>query len=709
MAVVAVGDFDADEIEAAIKKKFSDLKNPETPRARPIIEVPNGSEPVVSIETDKEMQQTTVEIRTRMKHRPVSSEKDYRRLVVEGLYHSMFNARLDEISQRSESPFMFAYSSTGGMVRTSDSFTRWAMVKQDKVKEALEVLATETRRVELHGFTQSEFERAKEETLRQYQRSVLEQKKQDAGLYASEILRNYFEDESVPGSDLELKLLKKALPTINLQTLNSLAKTWDKPENRVILISGPAGLKAPTKNEVLALIEAVGSSTPTPYQDDVSDKPLMDKAPKPGFITRSRHINEIDTTEWTLSNGAKVLLKTTDFKNDAIEFTAFSPGGHSLANDKDFLSARSAASIVRHSGLGNHTQTQLRKMLSGKVAHVSNYISELEEGLHGSASPQDLQTFFELIYLNFRSPRNDAQAFDVWKKEQKEWVRNRRLSPEGTFFDDMVAFQSKNHMRRRPMTIETLKEVDHQKALSFYRTRFADASDFHFVFVGNVDQDKFKPLVETYIASLPALHRKDVFQDVGVKKPRGRKFSTTTKGVEPKSFFYLTFHGKAPSTPETRNDMDALSMVLDIRLREVLREDMGGVYSNYSYGSISRRPRQEYEFTVFFGCDPARLEDLKKAVFKTIATIQKQGIDESYLIKVRNSRKRTRELDLRRNYFWTNKIAEAYRFDKDPAKAIDDSLLMKVSSTQIKSAARKYLGSRQYVLGILKPEAGSKE
>jgi zinc protease len=640
-----------------------------------------------------------------MKNRLMSSEEDYRRATKEELYHNMFNARLREIAQKPEAPFMFAFSSTGSNVRSSDSFRRFAMVKQDAVKHGLEVLARETRRVDAHGFTEGELKRAKAAVLRQSESGWLERDKADARGYASELLRNFFEDESVPGWDLQLELTKKFLPTIRLDELNSLAKEWGNPESRVILIAGPEGVEYPSKEQVLSLVNTIASAEVDPYTDETLDQPLIASTPKPGTVSASRTLKSVGVTEWTLSNGAKVVIKPTDFKNDEVQFAAFSPGGHSLVSDADYHSAQAAARILSESGVGNHSASQLRKLLTGKLVRVSPFIGELEEGMRGSASPADLKTLFELVHLHFTAPRVDKEAFATWRASTTEMVRNRRLSPERSFFDDMSAFRSQNHLRRLPMTEETIAKVSHDKAMEIYKDRFADASDFTFVFVGNVDPSILKPMAETYLASLPNLNRKETWKDPKVRMPKGRKIKTTTRGVEPKSFFYLTFHGNEKSTPETRNNMDALTAIMRMRMREVLREDMGGVYSPSTFGGIQRRPKPEYGFTVFFGCDPENVDNLKKAIFDTISEIQKKGIDDSYIEKVITIRKRQRELDLKRNRFWSRELVEAYQYGEDPSKILDESLLDKVNSKQVRAAAKKYLRDRQYVLGVLRPEA----
>ncbi|MBT8493587.1 MAG: insulinase family protein, partial [Deltaproteobacteria bacterium] len=269
----------------------------------------------------------------------------------------------------------------------------------------------------------------------------------------------------------------------------------------------------------------------------------------------------------------------------------------------------------------------------------------------------------------------------------------------------MSAAVAKGHLRRQPTTLDSLAKVDLDKAMAIYKQRFADASDFTFVFVGNIDVATFKPMVEKYLASLPTVKRRDKWKDVRVQRPRGRKTMEVFRGQEPKSYFYLLFHNRSRWSADAENDMRMLGEVLRIRLREILREDMGGVYGVSSGGSIARRPKQRHGFRVFFGCDPDNVEKLKQAVMDEIKIIQNKGIDDEYIGKVKNMRIRRHEVDLRENYYWSRELADAYRYGDDPKGILDfKKYVDKVSSKRVRAAARKYLRANQYFTAVLRPE-----
>jgi zinc protease len=705
MAVVAVGDFAGEDIERRIRAEFGSLPAAAKPRPRPAVTLPAHAQTLVSIETDPEMPATSVAILSKVPHRPELSARDYRRMLAERLFHSMVNTRLDEIRRKPDSPFLFASSSSGDFVRSSDVYRQTAGVKEDAVEPGFAALLEEVLRVQRHGFIKSELERAKQDVLRLFQQAVIRRETRDSREFAQEIVRNFLEDEAMPGSEAELALAEKLLPGLALEELNNLAKSF-AGASRVITVSGPTKMKKPTADSMLAIVKNLESRQVAAYEDAVAGAPLMATPPKPGSIAATSTIAEIGVTEWKLANGVRVIVKPTDFDKDDVRVSAFSPGGHSLVKDADYDSARFADSVVAQGGLGGLDAVKLRKSLSGKIASVNARIGELDEGLSGRASHADLELLFQLIHLTFTAPRKDENAFVSWRARETESAKNRRLSPEASFYEDMMLLSWQNHRRRQPTTPEALGKIEIDKALAIYKNRFADASDFTFVFVGNVELERLKPLVETYLGSLPSSRRKETFRDVRAFWTKGIKTKTILMGNEPKSTVMLAFHGTEKWSRDTENDMRMLSEVVRIRLREVLREDMGGVYGVRAGGAISRRPRQEYTFSVGFGCSPENVERLKQAVFDEIKAIRERGIGEEYLVKVKASRRRAHETDLKENSFWERELVRAYTYADDPRLIPDITpMLEKISSDRVQAAAKKYLTGKEYVLGILNPQS----
>ncbi len=706
MAIVVVGDVDPATMQKEIEARFGKLKNPATPRPRPDVPVPLLETTRAAVITDAEASNTSVAVAIKGPPRPLRTEGDYRRDLVEELFHGMLRARLDEIRQLPDSPFTFAFSNTSALGRSVEIFELRAGTKAGKVEEALRTLLVEVERVEQHGFLATELDRERARTLRRFERNVADKDTVDGRVYAFATVQGFLDRDAMPSREHELALAQKFLGGISLDEVNAMASEWMTKKDRVVLASGPARDTMPTDEDLLAVAGAVEGSKIAAYVDRGAGEALMATQPTPGKITKTETIDSLGVTVWTLSNGAKVVVKPTDFKQDEVLFEAFSPGGHSRVDARRYDSAANAASIVARSGLGTLDAVSLRNMMAGKVANVSPFISELEEGLRGSGSPQDLELMLQLAHLQMAAPRKDPDAFSSWKTSTAEFVKNRDLNPQQVFFEKFNAFRWNNHPRRQPTTTQSLERVELDTALSVYQDRFADAGDFTFVFVGNVDVATLQPLVETYLASLPTKGRKEKWKDVGAKAPAGAKRLEVKKGVDPKSFVMMTYHGNTKYSRDAEDDLEILADVMEIRLREVLREDLSGVYGAFSSGAIARRPRQSYSYTIGFGCGPENVKKLQDAVAEIVATVKKDGIGDVYLEKVREKRRRNLETSMRENRFWMGQLAEHYRYGTDPTKILElEKTLARVTSANVQKTARTFLDDRSRVTGVLVPEA----
>lgn len=708
MAVIAVGDFDAKAMEKMIVEHFSNLKNPPNAPPRPVPAVPDHEGTLFSIETDPELSATSVQIMCKHPAAPNGSAADYRRDLVEGLYSGMLNQRLSERVQEANPPYMGAGVGKSPMVRVKDLAVQMARVKDGKYAEGLKALLMEARRARRDGFTVAELERAKTMSLRSLEQAYEERDKTESSSYAREYSGNFLDREPIPGIEAELKMTKRFFAEITLAEVNHAGDKWITDTNRVILYSAPekAGKKVPTKDEILAVIKDADSSEIAAYSDGVSDAPLLAKTPAPGRIVSEKQHKEVDATEWVLSNGIHVLLKPTTFKNDQVLMTAFSPGGHSLVPDKDYLSAAMAAGILSQSGWGDYDAIQLQKKLAGKIASVGTSIGELHETMSGSASPKDLETWFQLMNLHFTAPRADEKTFQSYVTRLKVGLENRDRNPAVIFGDAIEKALYGDHPRHRPMTMELIKELDREAALRIYRERFANAGDFTFVFVGAFKPAELRPFVQTYLASLPKLNRKEKGKDVGDDAKRGQINVEVKKGLEAKSTVRLSFYGDAKWSISERSVLRAAVNVLSIRLREVLREDKGGVYGVGVSGDLSREPKETFSCNVSFTCSPDNVADLTRAVLDEIKDLQANGPSKDNLEKVRETLLRNYERGLKEDNFWLSNLA-FYRENKlafskilkspDRAKAL--------TVEKVRAASKLYFSSNNLLNARLLPES----
>jgi len=707
-AVIAVGDFDPAEIEAQIKKHFAGIpKNPSAPK-RIVATVPPNDKPLIAIASDKEATSTSVSLFYKLPRDTGSTVGDYRRMLMEQLYFAAFNGRLNEIAQRPDAPFIGAGASRESFVgRELEPFTLGAAVKDGGVERGLEALLVEARRVDDFGLLQSELDRAKADLLRGYEQANAEREKTPSSSYAEEYIRNYLEREPIPGIEYEYALTQKLLPTITLADVNKLASRWITDSNRVVVVEAPIkpGVPLPTEASILAVFDRAAKAPVVAYTENVSGEPLVDSLRPAGRIASER-VLPLGIVEWKLSNGARVLVKPTDFKADEIAFGAYSPGGTSMVPDSNFMSSAFASQIAGLSGLGKFSEVDLEKKLAGKAARASASIGEMTEGLGGSASPKDLETLLQLAYLDFTGARLDPNAWAAFRDNARTFLANRGASPEAVFQDTVQVTMGQHAFRARPLTQATFNEIDADKALAFYKNRFADAGDFTFVFVGNVDTTALKPMIERYLASLPSAGRVDSTRLTGPGAPKGIVQRTVRRGVENKATTILSFTGPCVFSPETRFELRALTDAFELRLLESLREKLGGTYSPNVGGSCSPKPRQEYRIQVSYGSSPDNVELLSKTVFALIDSMQTQGPTASDLGKVREQIIRERQVELKSNAWWLSAITTRDQYGEDIAGITDpyDDMVRMLTAAQLQAAAKKYFNVTNYARFVLLPE-----
>jgi zinc protease len=708
MAVIAVGDFDVAVVEALIREHFGRIPAAAAPRARPTFDIPGHAETLVAIATDPEATSTVVEVDWKLPPAPQGTVDAFRLSLQHQLYSRMLNARFSELAQKPNPPFIGAGSSYSGFIRSSDIYSLGAAVQTGGVETGLEAILTEAERVLRHGFTASELQRQKVNVERAFERAYAERERTESARFAEEYVRAFLEGEAIPGIALEYELAQQLLPGITLAEINGLAHEWITDRNRVVILTAPEreDTRLPTRESLLAVFERVAQKDIAPYQDVVADAPLLAQQPAVGRIVSTVPVAGLEgATLLTLSNGAQVYLKPTDFKNDQILLGAYSPGGLSLVDDADYMSGTFAGQLVLLSGLGEHDAIQLQKVLTGKAASVQALPGQYSEVMNGSASPQDLETLMQLIHLHFVAPRNDSSAYESFMSRISAALANRGASPEAAFSDTFALTLWQRHPRARPQTVETLAEIDRQTAFRIYRDRFADAGDFTFVFVGAFHADAIRPLIETYIASLPAAGRIDTPRDVGMRPVRGVVEKVVRRGVEPKSQTRITFSGPFEYDRDNRLVIAALVDIMDLKLRDVLREDMGGTYGVSISQSTQHFPDPRYLLSIQFGAAPDRLEELVAAVFAEIEKIKEHGPDADALLKVKEQQRRAFETQTKQNEYWRSVLLREAETGEPAAAVLDfPQRVQALTAAQIRDAARRYFDLSNYVRVSLLPE-----
>lgn len=706
-ALIVVGDIDVNQMEQMIKAKFSDLKNPVKERERTKYSIPlTGKNQFIAV-TDKEFPVTVAQILIKHKEEPLITKTDLKNSVIRSLYNQMVGARFSELSKQANPPFLQAGSSIGGFLAGLDAATTFLVAKPGELEKGLKTAFTEVERVKRFGFTTTELERAKASYLSARESSFKEKDKTASDNFVQEYLELFLKGSASPGIDYEYNFYKTTVPLITLADVNAIAKKYITDTNRDVILMAPEKDKEKLPNEAIIKqwIDAVLTENIAAYVDQVSTQPLLAKKPVAGKIVAEQKIAELGVTELTLSNGVKVVLKPTNFKNDEINFYGYSPGGTSLYSDADYQSAANAASIIAKSGVGEFNAIQLPKFLNGKRVFVNPTITERSEGISAFTTPKDLETALQLTYLYFTAPRKDAEIFKGIIAQQKGSLANRENDPNSVFSDTVSAVLGNNNIRRTGPSLEKLNQINLDRAFEIYKERFADASDFVFTFVGSFSVEGIKPLLLQYLGGLPANNRKENAVDLGIKVPAGVIAKTVYKGQEPKATVRLVFSGDFTYNNDNNNQLDALAEVLNIKLIERLREDEGGVYGVNASSSQSKFPKNRFNLTISFGSAPENVEKLIASTLDEINKIKTNGALQVDIQKFVAEETRTTETDLKTNGFWLGNMVNAYQNEEDPKDVLTyiDSL-KKITPESTKAAANLYLSGKNYIRLVLMPE-----
>ena len=708
MAVIAVGDFDPAAVEAMIVSHFERIPASAAPRARTTYTIPPHAETLYSLAADREATATTVNVFSVTPAGDQRTVGTYRQQMVERLFSRLLSAQARRgrpwagraVPRRANQPGAVRPLRGRHDTRGPGSRRRcgaWAhgFVHRSRTGRSVTVLRqpSSIARSSIVSATST--------------RRLLEKDKSPSGPLADELVRHVVQDEPVPGIVYEQAMSQRFLPEITLAEINALARSWIPESNRVVAVTAPerAGLALPTPASLAAIIAAASKATLSAYVDRVTAQPLMSTLPTPGTVVRTSTRDAIGVTEWQLSNGIRVILKPTSYKEDEILFHAVSPGGTSLASDQDLVAAKTAEQVVAEGGLGPFSSLDLGKVLAGAAAAVRADIDEVEEGLRGGAARKDVEKMFQLIYLTFTAPRADPVRFEALKARLRPMLANQQARPEAAFRAALASALTQDHPRARPLTPASVEQMNLDGSMAFYKNRFADASDFTFVLVGSFDVEAMKPLVERYLASLPSIHRVEAAVDRGVHPPPGVVERQVVKGEDPRSQVAIVFSGPFQNDQMHRLLVKTISQMLGGNLQRVLREELGGTYGVSVDAEFSKYPTKEYRIAIDFSCDPARVDDLTAAAWKVIRDFAQRGPSSEYLAGARGLLDRDLETGFQTNAALLNELTTKVEYGEDIAEVFNlRSFYDQLTTTAVREAAREYLNTQRYVQVTLRPE-----
>ncbi|NJB83022.1 M16 family metallopeptidase [Wenyingzhuangia aestuarii] len=710
MAIVAVGDISVDVLEEKIKQHFNKYPAAKHPKQRTEYTSPNHKETLVSIVTDPKASRSTVQLYYKGKEKatPTKTVNDYKEDLTINLFNTMLNNRLEELKNSENPPFIYAGTWYGNLWdKSKNAYQNYAITSETGQLEAFKTLITENERVLRYGFLESELNRAKNALLNAMERAFNEKDKTESSRHASEYIQNFLNQEPIPGIAWEFTTIKELLPKITLDNCNSLIANYIHDDNRVLIFTGPdkKEVKKISENEVLNLLKEVKNTTLKPYEEKNLGA-LMSTIPTTGKITSIAKDTILNITKLTLSNGAKVSYKQTNFKNNQILFNGYSYGGLSLYTDEEILKTSLANRALTEAGVNGYSKTDLQKILAGKSVRVYPSIGGLSETINGSTTPKDLETFFQLTHLYFTKLNYDESAYNSYKNKQAAYLKNAISRPSTYFSIELDNFLNQNNPRHVGFpTEEKWNKTSYQLAYQKYLERFADASDFHFYFVGNFDEETLQNYCKTYLASLPSTYSKENYKNVSSKPLEGILEKHVTKGDEPKSLVKIIFSGTSENyLPNENYYLKSLGELLTIKLVEQLREEESGVYGVSARGNIHKLLLKKYNFTISFPCGPENVEKLSEKALAELEKIKKNGVSEKDLNKIKETQLLEHKEALKQNNFWIGTIKNADFLKTDVHHILNkEDKIKSLTSDHLKKVANKYL-TKNRIIATLKPE-----
>ncbi len=706
MAVMAVGDADVSVLEQKIKEHFSKIPAAKNPRKRENFTLKNHKETFIAIEADKEAAFSRVQVmyKDREDKTPNTTIADYRNSIINNLFDQMINNRFDELRNSENPPFTYGFSYYGGtLAKNRMAFQSVAGTSAEGQLKGLQALLTENERVKRFGFKEGEFERAKKNIVSRIEKEFKDKDKRESKRIIGAFVSGFLDERPVPSIDWRFKTTLEMLPSIQLSEVNNLIKNYLHDDNRVVVITGPK--KTVTETEVLKALNEVKTKELKPYEDKVVASSLITTAPAPGKVTKIETNEKLGTKTLILSNGAKVTFKKTDFKNDEILLTSFSYGGTSLYTDEEVHATSFANRGLTEAGINGFSLNDINKIMSGKIARVNPYIGSYSEGFSGSASPKYLEELFQMIHLYFTALNKDEKAYNSYINKQKSFLGNLLANPNFFFQKEMSDFTNANNPRYTGFpSPEKYEKADYNLAYKKYQERFADAGDFNFYFVGNIDEAKLTEFATKYIAGLPGKNSNESYKVSDFRPLSGSHEKIVSKGKDPKSTVRIIYQGEADYNDKDALTFDFIGEVVGIKLTEKLREKESGVYSAGARSSMRKVPYGRFSFSIGFPCAPENVQKLKDISIAEVNSLIKNGPSKEDLSKAKKAMIIEHKENMKKNQFWLDYI-ESIDYSKDNP---DDMFTFEdrvnaITVKDVQKLAKKYL-TKGYILGVLNPE-----
>jgi zinc protease len=715
MAVIVVGDIDPAVAEQKIKAHFGGFKNPANAKPRPsVTPIPARTKAEAMVLTDDEQSASVIQMFSAMKPaKKIKTWGDYRQEIINDLVDNLINQRLQELTQKENAPFLQGFTGKAEFIRGYETMISYAVLGSGTIKQAVDALIAETERARKFGFLKTELEREKAELMTQAEDAYNEKDKMQSGRIVGAYVSNFLNGTPIPGVENRYKFIKQILPSITLQEINNAAKAIPSVTAPFVMVQAPSDKAAelPKDAELLKDVMAATKQKVTPYTEKAIAANIMESAGTAGKVISEAKNDKLSTVNMTLSNGVTITVKPTNFKNDEIIFDAWRHGGWQRFPLEDKENSESAAQMVQLMGVKDMSPTDLKKFLAGKTVKVTPYLNPTEEGIEGSSNVKDFETMLQLVNLYMTQPRKDESLMKAYVSNIKGYLPFIKQDPQTYFQDTLqkIIYNNSPWITTIP-TPEDLDKLNVDKALAIYRQVYGNANGMHFTFVGNIDAEKAKPLFEKYLGSLPATSTEVTFKDNGVRPVKGAWNANIKKGKEQQSQINITWSGETEYKREDRMALKALLEVMNIRIIEKLREELGGMYSGGMGGDIVKRPYVHYNITAYIPCGPENVEKLTNALFALIKDAQEGKIDQKDLDKVKETWRKKYAEQLKDNDYWLTGLSQAFIDGNNPEGILDYETRVNALTIQdLQNAAKKFLDMNNYIRAVLYPESANVE
>lgn len=674
--IIVVGDFDAKDMEKRIQKTFGDVEMPENPAPFERFDVPMTPEPIYVIDKDKEMQRTIIEVMFKLPALSFEAKNTTTAFVMNfawSVVDNALNARLAELAQKEDCPFTAAecYRDNYLLASTEDCFVAAVVPKEGRDKEALGMLMREIERARRHGLTGGEVFRAKEEILSQKERQYDNRDKQRSNYYVNKAVRHFLDNNAYPGIEKEYEFYKMISQQLNVtmfsQMIANAAHSIDT--NFVVLALYPdkEGLVIPTIDEMKQLVADARTADVEPYVDKVKDEPLISKLPKKGKIVKEQPAL-YGYTMWTLSNGARMFFKQTDFSNTEVLFGAHSWGGYVTSLDANMIPNYNLFNgVISATGLGNFTNTELNKKLAGKQASMSSNLGTYQESLSGSSTPKDMRTMFELAFLKFQQPTNDVDGFNSYIARMRTSLENAEKDPMNAFNDSI----NTTLFDRNPYCMSTkladLDKVNYEQIRQLYSERFKSAGDFDFFVTGAFNIDSLRLFTEQYIASLPKAKKRELRATEQIETyhqgPITNRFER--KMETPQAYLFQYWHGEHKYNEKEQLAANALGSVLRTRYIKSIREEKGFAYSVSASANLGTGIIEGIELQISCPFTPSKCDSVIMLIREELDNIAANGVTDEELNNFRLYQQKNYANQQRMNGYWSSQIINNIKWGYD--------------------------------------------